>query len=175
MGSRRFLVLRTAVGAVCVAVAAASCSQESPVGPAAAANSACAYIVSPMAIRVSTVAGTFQVSVRTNAASGGCRWTASTSDAWIHVAGATSGQATADVTIAVDAAATARQGTVTVLWPGGGQSIAVTQSCDITQTVNPSAEGYSFLLSTPAPNCSLSPASVDVSWISFAVPQSALT
>ena len=154
--SARGHLLPAVVGAVCLAVTIVACSHESPVAPAAAENTACAYVVFPTAVRVSTFAGTFQVSVRTNAASRGCQWTASTSDAWIHLVGATSAQVTGDVTIAVDGAATVRQGTVTVSWAGGNQSIAVTQSCDVTQAVNLSPEGQQFLVSPPAFNCGVS-------------------
>jgi hypothetical protein len=66
-----------------------------------------------------------------------------------------------------------RQGTVTVNWPGGSQSIAVMEGCDITQTKNLPAEGQSFLIEAQACNLSTSSASVDVPWISLANPQGA--
>lgn len=158
-------LLPAAAGASCLAVAIAACSRESPVAPATATG-ACAYVVGPTTEGISTVGGTFQVFVTTTPASG-CQWTVSTLEAWMHLVGATSGQGTGIATIAVDGAATTRQGTVTVSWARGSQSIAVTQSCDVTQTLNLPAEGQQFTVSAPAVGCSLpvSSVSVDVPWI----------
>jgi hypothetical protein len=163
-------LLPTVAGAACLTVAIAACSHDSPVAPATAA--ACAYVVSPTAIPIPPVGGTFQVSVNANAAAGGCLWTASTSAAWIRLVGATSGQGAGVVAIAVDGAAAARQGTVTVSWAGGNQSIAVTQ-CNVTQTVNLSPEGQEFSVGDQGCGLSVSSGSVDVPWISLRAPQSA--
>jgi len=151
MSSVRLRTLSAMTGALFLTAVIAACTHDSPVAPAAAENGACAYIVFPTATRTATVGGTFLVSVRTNAASG---------------------QVTTDVTIAVDGAATARQGTVTVSWPGGIQSIDVTQSCDVTQTLNVPAEGQQFTVAAPASGCRLPVSSVlaDVPWIAVRPP-----
>jgi hypothetical protein len=90
----------------------------------------------------------------------------------MHFMGAASGRGTGVVAIAADGASTARQGTVTVSWAGGSQSIAVTQTCDITGTMNLPAEGQQFTVSAPAGACNLnvSSTSVDVPWISVWYP-----
>jgi hypothetical protein len=117
------------------------------------------------AVGVPLSAGTLQISVATGA---GCLWTASTSDAWIDLAGTSGGQGTGAIAIAVRASLTPRHGTVTVSWSGGNQPIDVDQAgCNVAQTVTLSPERQNYFMSA-GPTCSFvgSPVLPDVPWIS---------
>jgi len=152
-------LLPAAAGAACLAVAIAACSHESPVAPAAG----CTYVVTPTMVQVTTAGRLVEISVNTGAA---CQWTISTSDAWIRLEGATSRQGAAVFVMNVLMGTTEQRGSVTVSWPGGSQSITVTQSCSVTQTVNLSPEGQTFFVDVPACSFLGAPVSVDVPWIS---------
>jgi hypothetical protein len=160
--SARGRLLSAVAGALCLAFGLAACSHESPVGQSPVA-SGCTYSVGHTMVKVTTLGGEVGIVVGTGA---GCQWTVSTSDAWLRLVGATSRQGTDVFVINVASSATERHGTVTVSWAGGSQSITVTQSCDVTQTMNLSPEGQDFFVD--APGCGLlgSPVSVDVPWIS---------
>jgi len=125
----------------------------------------------------------FQVSVNTGAANG-CQWTASTSDAWIHLVGSTSGQGAGVVAMAVDSSlfSPVRHGMVSVSWTGGNTSITVDQAagCDLTRTVNLSSERQAYDLNVgvscaAAASAARLPGAVDVPWIQFYESHDSLT
>jgi hypothetical protein len=113
-------------------------------------------------VQVTTLGREVPIFVVTGA---GCQWTVSTSDAWLRLVGATSRQGTDVFLINVALGTTERRGTVTVSWVGGSQSIIVTQSCDVTQTMNLSPEGQDFFVDVPGCGLLGTPVSVDVPWI----------
>jgi hypothetical protein len=158
-------LLSAATGAACLAIAAAACSHESPVAPAPAPG--CTYVVTPTMVQVTTQTHDIEVSVNTGA---GCQWTVSTSENWILLRGATSRQGPDVFVMHVLLSTTERRGTVTVSWASGNQSITVTQSCSVTQTVNLSPESQIYLVDVPGCSFLSAPVSVDVPWISALTP-----
>jgi hypothetical protein len=158
-----------ALGLATASLITAACSHDSPVGATAvAAAAACNYrVTSSPAVSMSLAGGTFQISVNTGTVSG-CLWTVSTSEAWIHPVGASSGQSTGDVTMAVDSnSSTGRQGTVTVSWSGGSATIRVTQGCILSYTQNVSPESQLIELGPGVLCYPVGAISVDVPWIRF--------
>ena len=157
-------LLPAVAGAVCLAVAIAACSHESPVAPAPADGLHVRRVShgGPGIVRRQPVSGLRQHTAARMpvdrldvgrmdpilSAPPAGRSRASSRTLW-------TGQRPRDTV------------PVTVSWAGGSQSIAVTQSCNVTQTVNLSPEEQEFLVYEPG--CSLpwfAPVSVDVPWIS---------
>jgi hypothetical protein len=118
-------------------------------------------------VQMTTQTRLVEISVNTGA---GCQWTISTSENWILLSGATSRQGTGVFVMNVLLSTTERRGTVTVSWAGGNQSITVTQSCSVTQTVNLSPESQIYLVDVPGCSFLGAPVSVDVPWISALTP-----
>jgi len=162
--------LSAAAGATGLAVAIAACSNDSPITPTTPTAKAgvCNYLVSPTNI---LVGGSGSASISVNAVGdSACQWTASTTDEFIHFAGANTGQGSGVVGLKVDMQSLAtRHGTVTVIWTAGGAAIGVDMGCwsnKVTKTVNLNAESQIYLTSD---GCTFNgaPIVVDVPWMYF--------
>ena len=102
-----------------LAIAAASCSDSSPVQPS---PPACSYSLSASSLSFGAPGGTSAVSVTTAAS---CTWTASSDRGWMTIAGGASGTGSGTVNVGLTANAnpTERTGTLTI----AGQAVAVRQ------------------------------------------------
>ncbi|MFN8061015.1 MAG: S8 family serine peptidase [Vicinamibacterales bacterium] len=122
----------------------------------AATSAACSYAIDVTTQAVTAAGGNFSTNLTTGT---GCRWVASTNVAWISITSALSsaGSAAITYTVAPNAGAVARTGTVTV----AGRSVTVTQAptpCSVNLTTAAASFGAaggagSFGLTTATPDC----------------------
>jgi Dockerin type I domain/Putative binding domain, N-terminal len=129
-------------------------------------SATCAYTVSPLSLTSPLDGGSLSVTVT---AAAGCAWSSSSNAPFIHVTSGNTGTGSGTVVLAVDAATSARVGTLNV----AGQTVTVSQSapsaCSYTLSIGSQISGYpnggSFPVTvTTAPGCVWTAAAND-SWI----------
>ncbi|MCX6887802.1 MAG: N-acetylmuramoyl-L-alanine amidase, partial [Verrucomicrobia bacterium] len=92
----------------------------------------CLYAISPVSATVVAGGGSQSFGVT---AGGGCSWTASTSQSWIHTTSSGTGSGTVAYTVDANPATATRAGTIAV----GGQQFSISQAGVSSQTDFPSA------------------------------------
>src|SRR5262249_8860712 len=102
-------------------------------------SATCVYTVSPLSLTSPLDGGALTVTVTTGA---GCTWSSSSNAPFIRVTSGNTGTGPGTVTLAVDAATSARVGSVNV----AGQTVTVTQSapsaCSYTLSIGSQISGY---------------------------------